>query len=303
MNAPNDSPSSSASPAYTTPAQNHPAPPVQHTSHARLFAIFAVSLALIIGVVIGVRALFVKPAPVRVCPQDCVAPPTRPPGLFGGVGPGPSVPTALPHPPAESDSAGSRSTPAPAAQPVSAVVPAITPAAQPIQVLPRYPTGSDAPFSVAYPPRANTVSKGKNGVSWTLDDPTVPNNYGSGVARFYGVPANGLTAQAIANQFVQAHFSNAKVVYEIPNAQVGYQSGYGEVAGYEPQSSSGPSKPQRVVILVAVKNGLAAIVEANGPWLPPKDNPQDHGTGTDLWIASGIAYFVNSFRWAGDPPR
>jgi hypothetical protein len=53
---------------------------VRHTSHARLLLIFAVSLAVIIAVVFGLRALVVKPVPAPHCPQDCIAPPIGPPG-------------------------------------------------------------------------------------------------------------------------------------------------------------------------------------------------------------------------------
>ena len=58
MSTPSDKPSSSPAPAL--PDHTDRVPQVHHTSHVRLFLIFAASLAVVIAATIGVRALLVK---------------------------------------------------------------------------------------------------------------------------------------------------------------------------------------------------------------------------------------------------
>lgn len=291
MNTPTGEPSSSAPPA---------SPAVRHTSHLRLFAIFAVGLAVAIAAVIGVSALVAKPVPQRVCPQDCRHrhPPIGPPGgVVPGVGPGAPVPTAVPSPrrgSAEDASAQTNSdphdqTPDPVGRPA-------TQAVTPVDSWDHF-HAQDGSFSFAYPDHAREDA---NGVSWTYQDDT---------AQLFGVPANHLTPQQIAQQFVKARFPNATLGYEIPNARVGYQAGYGEIDNLVPQNSSGPYNPQRVLIMVAVKNGIAVVAEAAGPVFYPADpgGAIMHATGTQLQVADDanalFHYWVNSVSWKGDPPR
>jgi hypothetical protein len=261
-------------------------PTVRHTSYVRMFIIFGVGLAAVIAVVVAVSVLLIKPPPEPQCPQDCQQPPPRLP--TGTVESGPPVPTELPKPPAATDQGFAARTETPGAPPDS-VIGAITPqAARPVESFERF-RRSDGAFSVAYP-RGATVSK--NGVSWKKL---------GGEALFFSVPADNLTAREIAEQFIKADFPNAKLAYEIPNASVGYQPGYGEIDDFVPQSGSGTFKPQRVLIMVAIKNGLALVAEAAGPLSKPDE--AGHPSGANLEIAGIMWYFVNSFSWKGDPPR
>ena len=245
------------------------APTVPHTSHLRLVVIFALSLTVAVTVVFGVRALVVKPVHHPVCPQDCRHPPIGPPGgVLPGVGPGPPVPTAVPSPEPESaERLGGTGNSEPVYQPA-------TQAGKPVESWDHFHT-KDGAFSFAYPDNA---TEDANGVSWTYQDDT---------AQIFGVPANSLTPQQIAQRFIKANFPNATLGYEIPNAQVGYRSGYGEIDDLVPQNSSGPYNPQRVLIMVAVKNGTAIVVEAAGPVFYPADPVGSimHATGARLQIA------------------
>jgi hypothetical protein len=290
MNTPTGEPFSSASAT----------PTMRHTSHLRLFTIFVVGLAVAIAAVFGVRALVVKPVHQRVCPQDCRHrhPPLGPPGgVVPGVGPGAPVPTAVPGPPpgaAESSSAQANSDPL--AQTAAPVGQPATQSAVPVESWDHF-QANDGSFSFSYPDHASTDA---NGVSWTYQDDT---------AQLFGVPANNLTPQQIAQQFIKARFPNATLGYEIPNARVGYQGGYGEIDNLVPQNSSGPYNPQRVLIIVAVKNGTAVVAEAAGPVYYPA-NPEGtimHATGAQLAVADDsdalFHYWVNSVSWKGDPPR
>jgi hypothetical protein len=288
MNIPTGEPLSSASPA----------PTVRHTSHLRLFAIFVLGLAVAIAAVFGVRALVVKPHHHRVCPQDCRHPPIgRPRGVVPGVGPGAAVPTAVPTPPpgaaegscAQAGSDALAPTPAPVGDPG-------TQAATPVESFDRV-HAKDGRLAFANPPNPRVDP---HGVSWTVhEDP----------AQLFGVPANNQTPHQIAQQFIKARFPNATLGYEIPNARVGYQAGYGEIDNLVPQNSSGPYNPQRVLIMVAVKNGTAVIAEAAGPVFYPEDPGGSimHATGAELQIIDDgnalFGYWVNSVTWKGDPPR
>jgi hypothetical protein len=267
-------------------AQSYPAPSVRHTSHTRLFVILGVALAVVIAVVVAASVLLIKPPPQPQCPQDCQGPPTRVP--TGTVEGGPPVPTGLPNPPAGAEQGFTARSETRGAPPVS-VGEVVPQAERPVESFRRF-RRSDGAFSVAYPAGA-TVSK--NGVSWKKS---------GGEALFFSVPADNLTARQIAEQFIKADFPNAKLAYEIPNARVGYQLGYGEIDDFVPQSGSGTYKPQRVLIMVAIKNGLALIAEAAGPLSKPEDEA-GHPSGANLEIAGWMGYFVNSFSWKGDPLR
>lgn len=82
---------------------------------------------------------------------------------------------------------------------------------------------------------------------------------------------------------LKKRFPDAVVDYEIPNAMVGYQPGWGAAADRWPVNSTGKSARQRILVLVAVKNDLALVSAAVG-------------------LAQDMGKYVNSLRWKGDPP-
>ena len=169
----------------------------------------------------------------------------------------------------------------------------------PVMALPRYtsPTGK---FSVSYPTpdSAYEVTKDDNGVTakFTAGD--------TGVLQLFSQPAHGRTAKEIGKDLIKHKFPDAKTAYEIPNATVGYQAGYGEVADSWPPGGSGSYIRIRTVLLVAVKNDLALIVGAVGPYhaFGPDFGP-GLPSGVNLQIAQDMGKYVNSFSWQGDPAR
>ena len=60
----------------------------------------------------------------------------------------------------------------------------------------------------------------------------------------------------------------------------------------------------RVIVMVAVKNDLALIAGAVGPY---RAFGPDFGSGkpsaANLQLALDMGKYVNSFSWRGDPPR
>ena len=99
---------------------------------------------------------------------------------------------------------------------------------------------------------------------------------------------------------VEVQVSGASVAYEIPNASVGYEPGYGVVADVYPRDTSSAYSRLRVIVMTAVRHDYALIATAAGPY---HEFSPDYGTairrrqprGRD-----GHGPYVNSFKWFGD---
>jgi len=173
------------------------------------------------------------------------------------------------------------------------------PMGKPVMVNPRF-TAPDGSFSVDYPAESSayTVSTDEHGVTAHLDVSD------GGTMRLFSRAADGKTPKDIADQLIQHAFPDARVAYEIPNAMVGYQSGYGEVADWYPQNTNGNYSRTRLLVLVAVKHDLALVAAASGPYHP---FGPEFGSGkpssVGLELALDMGQYVNSFSWRGDPPR
>ncbi|MGI9125630.1 MAG: hypothetical protein ACR2JM_12905 [Mycobacterium sp.] len=173
------------------------------------------------------------------------------------------------------------------------------PTGLPVATNPRF-TADDGSFSVSYPTpnAAYDVTMQSNGVTanWTAGD--------GGTLRLFSQPANGRNAEQIAKELLQDGFPDARVVYQLPNATVGYHAGYGEVADFQPIGGSNIADRLRVLVVVAVKNDLALVAAADGPF---REFTPEFGPGppspANLQIAQDMGKYVNSFSWRGDPPR
>lgn len=172
------------------------------------------------------------------------------------------------------------------------------PKGRPVSANPRF-TAPDEAFSVAYPApgTAYDVRIDEAGVSaeFTAGD--------GGKLRLTSEPAAGRTPQAVAQAFLAKRFPSATTAFEIPNAMVGFEPGYGEVADIFPLNLDTGSIRLRAVVLVAIKNDLALIAAAIGPYrqFGPNFGP-GRPSPTNLQIAEDMGRYVNSFRWRGDPP-
>ena len=101
---------------------------------------------------------------------------------------------------------------------------------------------------------------------------------------------------------VSRTFPDAQTAYEIPNAMVGYQPGYGEVADCWPQGANSELLRMRVMVMVAVKNDLALVAAAVGPFHEfGPDFGSGKPSGANLQLALDMGKYVNSFTWRGDP--
>jgi hypothetical protein len=233
---------------YALPSNGNVAAPVRRTSHRKLIGLLVLTLALVVGVVVGVSALLTPHQTTYICPPDCGHPPV----------------------------------------------------ATPVSVKPRF-TGPNSAYSVEYDPSGDRITSVHDSDSvtetWTGGD--------GGTIRLFGTDPQGGTAQQVATALISKAFPNASRSYVIPNAVVGFQPGYGEVDDINLQSSNGTAQHERLIVMVAVKNGLALVGEAIGPYHP---STPDHGDGHASGAALDVALYLldpllNSFTWSGDAPR
>jgi hypothetical protein len=173
------------------------------------------------------------------------------------------------------------------------------PSGDPVTTNPRF-TAADGGFTVAYPAPGSAYEI-------TLADDGVTARYiggDGGVLRLWSLPAEGRSAREVVTEVLARSYRNARRSYEIPNAMVGYQPGYGVVADLWPQDADARYTHLRVVLLAAVKNDLALIAGAIGPYrqFSPTIGP-GRPSGANLELAMDMGHYVNSFSWRGDPPR
>jgi len=173
------------------------------------------------------------------------------------------------------------------------------PISKPVSTNPRF-SSDDGEFSVSYPgpETAYDATFEPNGVVLDLLAGD------GGTLRLFGQPANGQTPRQIADDMLREHYPDATFDYEIPNAFVGYQLGYGEVADDYPADAIGDDDRNRILVMVGVKNDYALIAAAAGPFREfSPEFGSGHPSGANFFLALDMAKYVNSFTWRGDPPR
>src|SRR5262249_20612098 len=126
------------------------------------------------------------------------------------------------------------------------------PIGEPIDSNPRF-VSADGEFSVQYPAPGSFYKA-------TLYPDWVSLGYvggGRGPSERWGEPAMKRSPKQIVDKVVADYYPAAALHYEIPNAMVGYQPGYGAVFDDYPQDASGEFTRLRLVVLCAVKNDYA----------------------------------------------
>jgi hypothetical protein len=170
------------------------------------------------------------------------------------------------------------------------------PTGLPVATNPRFeaPTGD---FSVAYPAPGAAYSVTTQD-DWVTAELTVGDG---GTLRLFGTPAAGREARQVVEDVIAQAFPDSVVDYELPNATVGFQTGYGVVADFLAEKRS---DPVRVIVIAAVKNDLALVAAAEGPYreFGPGVGP-GAPSAANLQLAQDMGKYVDSFRWRGDPTR
>jgi hypothetical protein len=173
------------------------------------------------------------------------------------------------------------------------------PLGSPVTTNPRF-ISPDGAYSFSYPGPGTAYEA-------TVDEKGVVLNFvagDTGTLVLFGEPALNRTPKQITDDLIRENYPDAEVDYEIPNASVGYQPGYGVVADEYPQDSTGTYTRLRLLVMVAVKNDVALIAAAAGPYheFSPSFGT-GHPSGANLQLAMDMAKYVNSFAWRGDPSR
>ena len=164
---------------------------------------------------------------------------------------------------------------------------------------PRF-TAGNGEFSVSYPGEGTAYEATLNPDGVVLD--YVSGDTGTLV--LFGQPAADRTPQQIAEDLITESYPDAVIHYEIPNALVGYQPGYGVVADEYPQDASSSYTRLRVLVMVGVKNDYALIAAAVGPYHEfSPDYGSGHPSGANVELALDMGKYVNSFTWRDDPPH
>lgn len=172
----------------------------------------------------------------------------------------------------------------------------------PVETNPRF-SGDDGAFSVSFPGEGTAYEV-------TLDPPGMKGVRAkyvagdTGVLNLFGEAARGRTAEQIVQENLKSTFPGAVVDYEIPNASVGYEPGYGVIADVYLRDSSSAFTRLRVIVMAAVKHDYALIATAAGPYHQfSPDYGTGHPSGANLEVAMDMGKYVNSFRWFGDRYR
>lgn len=164
---------------------------------------------------------------------------------------------------------------------------------------PRF-TAPGGEFSVSYPPAdaPYEISLSDNGVTATFVGGD------TGTLQLFSQPAEHRSARDIATALLRNAYPDARIAYQLPNAMVGYQPGYGVAADNWPQGTNSSYTQMRIIVMVAVKNDLALVAYAVGPYhaFGPDFGPGPP-SAANLDLAQDMGIYVNSFAWRGDPAR
>jgi len=170
---------------------------------------------------------------------------------------------------------------------------------KPVETNPRY-SGDNSAFSVAYPGEGTAYEV-------TFDPPGINGvqlkyvGGDTGMLTFFGEPAKNRTPEQVVQGVLKAKYPSAAIAYEIPNASVGYEPGYGVIADVYPRDTSSTFNRLRVIVMAAIRHDYALIATASGPYheFSPDYGP-GHPSGANLEVAMDMGKYVNSFKWNGD---
>lgn len=173
------------------------------------------------------------------------------------------------------------------------------PTGQPVAINPVF-TAPDGSFSVSYPVASSAYKVTTNPTGVTAEFQAGD----GGMLQLFSERAGGRSAEDIAKSLVDKTFPDTKTAYDIPNAMVGYHPGFGLVADCWPQGAASNYMRMRVLVLVAVKDDLALVASAVGPYREfGPGSGASKPSGANLQLALDMGKYVNSFRWRGDPDR
>lgn len=166
----------------------------------------------------------------------------------------------------------------------------------------------DGHFSVAlllqWPAKVSLGQKTSSLISFVFPNTSVGSTHLSGgqiqVGDISGV--GGATAQQVVDTLISKNVPSASMAYPVPDPLVGLTPGYGAVYNANLNSSSGQQVTYRILVMAAIKNGVAVIVWALGPDDPsfPSLPLLNHPSFIDIDVATlGLDPTINSIQWGG----
>lgn len=173
------------------------------------------------------------------------------------------------------------------------------PIGKPVATNPWFKSG-DGRFAVQYPVAGSAykvkLEANEVKLTFTAGD--------KGTMELFGQPALGRAPKQIAESLINRRYPDATTAYEIPNAMVGYQPGYGVVKDEYPQDASGSFTRLRLLVMVAVKDNYALVASAMGPYHKfTPDFGSGHPSGVNMELSLDMGKYVNSFVWRSDSPQ
>jgi hypothetical protein len=126
---------------------------------------------------------------------------------------------------------------------------------------------------------------------------------GSTVAwSFGGTLAANRDAQQIVQDVQSNHFADANLAYTIPDAALGYTPGYGNIYDLTESPGNGQVLHERLVIMAAVKHGVAVVFTGVGPYrqTSAKNDGHPNPADTPLVGLDDVEQSVMSVIWKGD---
>lgn len=144
-------------------------------------------------------------------------------------------------------------------------------------------------------------SAGQLNIAYKYDGTSVGN---IGIGAF--TDKNGETAEQIVSNEVSQNANGASVAYVIPGAMIGYQPGYGAAYNFVGDSADGQDITYRLIVMAAVRDGLAIVTFASGPFVSFGDGSDQidltdhHASIADSLVAVAADPVVNSIEWPGE---
>ena len=272
-------PAATSSPAAAAfPMAPAPAARTHRAHHALVLAMFGAGLAAIaVAVVLTAVANEPNTTPAHKCTDNiCSNPPIRTPRAAAGLTSALNI------------SVGGSADPAPGVY-----------------------NSPDGHFSVAlgllrWPTQISLGGKTSSLISLDFPNVSIGSTQLSGgiiqVADYSGL--GGATAQQVVDVLVSKNVASASLAYPVPDPLVGLTPGYGAVFNANLNSSGGQQVTYRILVMAAIKDGVAVVVWAEGPDDPsfPSLPLLDHPSFIDMDVATlGLDPAINSIQWTSSP--
>jgi hypothetical protein len=161
-------------------------------------------------------------------------------------------------------------------------------------------TSSKYGYSLEYDPSFAPTTTDARGVLWSYLWGRAP--YTMAVR---ALPAAGRGAQQIVRDLAlqeRRMGRDTEWVYDVQGAEVGYTPGYGSIYDQTFAPATGPTVPMRLVIVVAMKKGLAIWGRALAPFVADADGVWNHPNPAQTWVVFYLDPVINSVVWPGDRP-